>query len=305
VERILIMRGGALGDFIVTLPACRLIREKWPKAHITYLGNPRFGALGVERFYFDEVGTLEGMGMARLFTKGDEMDAKWQEFFAGFQLIISYLYDPEEYFHQKLAACTKAQVVRGTPQVVIAPAARHFMEPLAVLGLASNNYESEIQTLEDEMEPTMELVAGIGRKVLAFHPGSGSPRKNWPVEKWRVFLDLAQAQGFSLFMVLGEAERDRRVELRGLSQRVAEGWELPHLAAVLSQCAAFVGNDSGIAHLAAAVGTRTLTFFGPSESVFWAPQGQHVRVLEGGPDWEGFTPEQAMQTLADLCQWRG
>ena len=64
---------------------------------------------------------------------------------------------------------------------------------------------------------------------------------------------------------------------------LAHNLPLPELAAVLSRCRLFLGHDSGVSHLVAAVGTPCVLLFGPTDPAMWAPPGDHVRVLRRGP----------------------
>jgi ADP-heptose:LPS heptosyltransferase len=126
-------------------------------------------------------------------------------------------------------------------------------------------------------------------RVAAIHPGSGSEKKNWPVAKFaalaRWFVDELAMQ---LVVVHGEADERaatgliERLESRAVT--VAHGLKLPELAAVLERCGLFVGNDSGITHIAAAVGAPTIALFGPASTPVWAPTGERVRVIEFGGD---------------------
>ncbi len=112
---------------------------------------------------------------------------------------------------------------------------------------------------------------------VAVHPGSGSPRKNWPADRFEA-LARELAQGAPWLLVHGPAEA---------AQRPAEGavaalnLPLRVLARVLSAAGVYVGNDSGVSHLAAAAGAPTLVLFGPTDPALWAPVGPRVRVLRG------------------------
>ena len=84
----------------------------------------------------------------------------------------------------------------------------------------------------------------------------------------------------SLLFVGGEADADRLQALRKPGEKVAMSLPLPELAAVLAKCAAFLGHDSGISHLAAATGVPTMALFGPTEPAVWAPLGEKVSVIQ-------------------------
>jgi len=80
----------------------------------------------------------------------------------------------------------------------------------------------------------------------------------------------------------------------------AAGLSLPHLAALLSQCCFYVGNDSGVSHLAAALGVPTATIFGPTDPAIWKPLGRHVAAIQpaNGAAWP--TPEDVLTALRRL-----
>ena len=93
---------------------------------------------------------------------------------------------------------------------------------------------------------------------------------------------LRARAGATLLIVGGEADGKQLASLRAnFSERVcfAENLDLPRLAAVLQRTATFLGHDSGISHIAAAVGTPALLLFGPSDPAVWAPVNGNVRVL--------------------------
>ena len=122
--------------------------------------------------------------------------------------------------------------------------------------------------------------------VLALHPGSGSERKNWPIENWiELAKTLLNAKVLfrTIIFVSGEADEKEMTRLRTLFKdepqvRFAHGLPLPQLAALLEQ-STFIGHDSGISHLAAAAGARCFLLFGPTDPKVWAPQNTNARVL--------------------------
>src|SRR5205807_8879566 len=107
--------------------------------------------------------------------------------------------------------------------------------------------------------------------VVAFHSGSGSEAKNWPLENWIQLGDqLLNRKDFtgSLLIVSGEADQDRSQQLASIWKRprvrFATNQPLPDLAAILENTM-FLGHDSGISHLAAAAGANCLLLFGPTD----------------------------------------
>ena len=93
--RILVIRGGAIGDFILTLPAIKLLREEFPDAHLEILGYQHIIALADGRFYADATRSIEYGAMAGFFVPQSELEPELSEYFASFHQIISYLFDPE------------------------------------------------------------------------------------------------------------------------------------------------------------------------------------------------------------------
>jgi heptosyltransferase-2 len=153
------------------------------------------------------------------------------------------------------------------------------------LGLSLPSPAAELFPTADDRFVVNGLLDQTGR-TIAFHPGSGSETKNWPIENWISLGDAALAKDFPLIIVAGEADTRRTQRLKmawkGRAVRFAANLPLPHLAALLERCS-FVGHDSGISHIAAAVGARCLLLFGPTDPAFWAPAYKSVSVL-GAPE---------------------
>src|SRR5204863_4359980 len=123
-----------------------------------------------------------------------------------------------------------------------------------------------------------------GTLFLAAHPGSGSPEKNWPEEKWRELLvKLGGISRVRLVLVGGEAEEDRLArlfsELSKEQLELVHNQPLPQLASRLAACDGFIGHDSGITHLAAAMGTPVIALWGRSAFPVWRPCGSKVMVI--------------------------
>ena len=96
--RILVIRGGAIGDFILTLPALRLLRENFPAAHLEILGYKHIVSVAEGRYYVDAARSIEYAGLARFFMPNVERDPELVEYFGSFQQVVSYLYDPDGFF---------------------------------------------------------------------------------------------------------------------------------------------------------------------------------------------------------------
>jgi len=283
VNRILVIRGGAIGDFVLTLPAIKLLRDRFPDAHLEILGFKHIAALAEQRFHADAVRSIESATLARFFAKDAELPDELARYFAGFDLILSYLFDPDGVFEANVKKGAAGMFIAGPSRLNEKEhAALQLARPLASLGLSLSSPAAQLFPTESDRDAIKSLLDDSG-DTIAFHPGSGSESKNWPIENWIKLGDVLLAEGFRLLIVAGEADATRTQQLKdvwnGKRVRFAENLPLPHLAALLEH-RAFVGHDSGISHIAAAVGARCLLLFGRTDPSIWAPGGEHVTVLQ-------------------------
>ncbi len=110
---------------------------------------------------------------------------------------------------------------------------------------------------------------------MVIHPGSGGAGKNWPLERFVAVARTLESQGRSVHWSIGPAEREAGMDAPGVK---LDTGALVELAGALAAARLYIGNDSGITHLAAAVGCPTVAVFGPTEPAVWAPRGGHVWV---------------------------
>jgi ADP-heptose:LPS heptosyltransferase len=285
--RILVIRGGAIGDFILTLPAIRLLREAFPSAHLEILGYKHIIALAEGRTYADSTRSIEYGAMAGFFVPGAELASDLADYFASFQQIVSYLYDPSGFFEGNLRRVGAKNILRAFSTIDDSEhAARQLARPLQRLALYLDDHAAAIHPSPEDHAVADRFFHGAKRPLIAVHPGSGSARKNWPVEKWSaVAAALRKRKPEPQFVLVG-GEADE-VQLAGFARGtptgpllVARHLPLTHLAAVLQRCQFFLGHDSGISHLAAAVGAPSLLLFGPTDTAIWAPANSSTTILE-------------------------
>src|SRR6266540_3579131 len=215
MNRILVIRGGAIGDFILTLPALKALREAYPDAHIEILGYKHIAALAENRFYAQVVRSIEYGLLSGFFATNSELSAELAGYFANFDLIISYLYDPDCIFENNLRRCGVENLLCGPAKIV---------------------------------ETGGHAARQLSRPIIAIHPGSGSKEKNWPPENWiELFSSNGQFSGakdepgymgkqLSLVVVSGEADQAQTAKLendwKDRDVRFAKNLPLPQLAAV-------------------------------------------------------------------------
>jgi heptosyltransferase-2 len=149
--RILVIRGGAIGDFILTLPALKLIREAFPAAHLEILGYKHIIALAERRFYADATRSIEYSAMAGFFIPGSELAPDLAEYFASFQQIVSYLYDPSGFFEANLRRAGAKRILRAYERLDdTAHAAHQLARPLQSLALFLEDPAATVVLSEDD-----------------------------------------------------------------------------------------------------------------------------------------------------------
>ena len=297
--KILVIRGGALGDFVLTLPALRLVRETLPAAHIEVLGYRPIVDLAVLAGYADSARSIEYSAMAGFFAPGSRLDEELEAYFASFSVVVSYLFDPDGFFRGNLERAGVKTIIQG-PHRVVEPgihAARQLAEPLGGLAMFLDDGGAAAEIRGSDVKE---------RELIAWHPGSGSPTKNWPVECWvRVFERMGLRH---LALVTGEAETERCGEIEqalraaGISFDPWRGLGLDELADRLRSVSLFFGHDSGVSHLAAACGAPCVLVFGPTDPEVWAPQNEGVGVARA-PD--GDLAKLEPEAVAELVKGSG
>jgi heptosyltransferase-2 len=279
--KILVIRGGAIGDFILTLPAIAAIRRQFPESHLEVLGYPHIVQLAQAGGLVDRVQSIEARALAGFFARHGSLEPGLADYFSEFDIIVSYLYDPDDIFRTNIGRCSTAQFLVGPyrpNERERLHATKVYLQPLERLAIFEADHlpRLRIGTPEVKRDAT---------RTVALHPGSGSEKKNWPEEKWADLLQhLVGSTDFNLLLVGGEAEGERLQRLAAAlpptHTRVAQSVPLAELARLLQECDVFVGHDSGISHLAAAVGLPGIVLWGNSVEAVWRPPHEEITVLK-------------------------
>ena len=299
----MIIRGGALGDFLLTLPAIDAIRRQHTEAMITLVTRPAYGSLMQASGWVDDVRNLESAAMAALFGPGALPD-ELRNWLSEFDEVFAWTTDADAFVAQHFnEACRGIWLI---------------LNPVM---LASGNHASDqlASGLPFAYEPFAQLrpCAPTKEFTLAIHLGSGSASKNWPVEKWLQLVDrLSKEEGHlapqKLLIIAGEADAaatSKFIEgltnlndsLRGkmpLLLERAENLPLAELSHLLARCHFYVGHDTGVSHLAAICGVPSLWLFGPTDPSIWLPRAPHVQyVTSPTPDIQQLPLETVFQAL--------
>jgi heptosyltransferase-3 len=287
MNRILVVRGAAIGDFVLTLPAIKLLRDAFPQAHIEILGYRHIIALAERRFYADAIRSIESGTLATFFARDAALPVELSEYFGSFDLILSYLFDPDRIFHDNLKRCGIKAFITGPSKLGgHEHAALQLARPLQQIGLHLKHPAARIYPTDADREFARNFIGNFTKPFIALHPGSGSKTKNWPIEKWKKLADHLFSSGRTVLVIGGEADEERLGVLetawKDKPVRFVTNLVLPHLAA-LFETSLFIGHDSGISHIAAAAGAKSILLFGPTDPAVWAPANENVLVLRA-PD---------------------
>lgn len=293
MRKILVLRGGALGDFIVTLPTLALLRRQWPESRIELVGNPMAAELGRREGLIDAVHSQHEARWSTL-DGGAEINPEFSRWLAEFDLVLSFWPDPEGELGRFFPQRQGQTFLQGAPWPQRAPAAAHYAETLSRLGIAV--------TAEDRFYRLKRVDVPLranARQRVAIHPGSGSPRKNWPIVRWQALAEwLAAERETELVFVAGAAEEgvNSVAELARFGS-IARDLPLVELAARLGECELFLGHDSGVSHLAAACGVTCVLLFGPTDPAMWAPPTPQVHVIRAGLEMESISVAEVQRVV--------
>jgi heptosyltransferase III len=276
---VLVLRPGALGDTLLAVPALRALRAAWPGAKLSLAAHAgaarllaRLGEVDVG-WAFDDPG-LVWLWRAGAVPAGD----------GGPDAVVAWLSDPERSLARRLAGLGVGRVLvaPSRPADEVTHCARFLADALAPL--LGGRPDLDARPLAVEPVRSADVLV---------HPGSGAARKNWPGLGQTV--RLLRAAGVPVRLVVGEADAEAAAAVDAACGGAIERLECPaleRLAAELAGCRAYLGNDSGVSHLAGLVGAHTLALFGPTPAGVWRPLGPAVQVLPFGA-----TP----QAVASAC----
>lgn len=278
---------GAMGDVLLSLPCLRRIAVDGP---LHFAGRPDVGMLLREACVAAET---SASGAARYAPLSDgRADGDLRAFLARFDRAVVFTVDTASPLVQALRGAVPA-----TTAVAVVPpqgsglSAAAFRASQCGAGEVPGGPLLPLPALHRDLAAGMLSRAGYDRSrpVLAVHPGSGGEAKRWPFERFLAVIELL-VQRFDPFLLLlsgpaeDEALKDRLdAFVRGRSAAVhyADA-DLVAVAALLSHADLYLGNDSGVTHLAAAVGAPVLALFGPTDRSVWGPQGAETAVLAAG-----------------------
>lgn len=276
----LLVRAGALGDVLLLRPAVFALKRAGFRVVLMAPAHSGAALLGPGPSEVNGLISWDRADVAHLMSDEDVASpSSLRRELGAFDLAIAYTRN--QALARNLAKLVPSVIAWDpTPPAGGFHAARCFAEPLARLGLDVAQDPPPASPTDAERREADAVAARLSPAFLAIHPGSGSPSKNWPGPSFRALADRL-AGDRAWLLVEGPADR-AAVESLGGGALVAR--ELPPrvLGSLLSRSGIFVGNDSGVSHLAAAFGAPVVALFGPTDPSIWRPLGTRVRALRSG-----------------------
>jgi len=302
---ILVIRTEAIGDTIVMSVVYQALRRHYPQAYIEALGPVERLRLINTPSLIDRITSMDSLDFSVLYIENAQLSQHLVAYFQCFEIILLYSFDPKDIFTKNLRKISAKQVYRFDPfppQGSKTHITTYLLKTLEILGIYEERVlpEIAIPKTENQFSHPKEF-------RVAIHPGSGSPKKNWDAANFaELCVRVANTHHAKIVLIAGPSEKESVQIIRNTmldsSLIILENIPLPTIAEELRRCRVYVGNDSGISHLAAAVGVPTIAIFGPSSPHVWKPPGKHVVVLQVDtrPYCVGVSVEQVFDEVAQI-----
>lgn len=322
--RALIIQPGAIGDCILTLPLVHYLKESLGIGSIDLLAHVSYVDFYPNRTAVDCVRSLETVPLHKLFVAADDFQLKDKDplmrAFADYEWIVSFLGASNRDFEANL---TYSVYSSHSADVLTLPLLPPPECQLHVADYYIDTFLTEYERAEGRASPfdpsqvlirpgpadrangqqlLSQLGVSLSEPLLVMHPGSGGASKCWCLENYLAIAEQAARRGGSVLFLLGPAELERldpsAIQRIGATAPILPEHTLTEVMCVLECAQAYLGNDSGISHLAGAMGLRTVVMFGETNPEVYCPIGPCVQTFCGEP--EDFTRQASPQLQADV-----
>jgi len=300
----LILQPGAIGDCILTLPLAAFMKKELRLGRVDILGHTEYIGIFPGRTCVDSIRSIDLVEMHRLFVESETFELADNDtllnVFAEYAWIVTFLGEPGSSFEQNLifaVNCTRSAEVITLPLKPPKDSSGHITDfyirrfiTQSGMFLEPNQTQSDcflINHNETDVSVGRRLLAVLGideaTKPVVIQPGGGNSKKCWHLENFLAVARELLERGLSVIFLLGPAElerfsKDAIKSIRTVANSVTN-LSLTEVLALLSCAHGFVGNDSGITHLAAGLGIKTVALFGPGDPTVYKPVGPAVTVL--------------------------
>lgn len=294
MKNLLGFRLGGLGDLLVVFPSIYLLRRKLSPCSISLVCRKEYGMLLRETGVVDEVIPEDDRSLGPFFSDALNFEKEIKEYLQKFDLIIGWMQKKSALNIVQPWISSKGKIVR------LFVYDNHSQEPISKyffrktkewikdedkkslkyseflrLPLSLTQKQEGIKLLENQSSSRKE-------KIVVVHPGSGSREKCWPLAHFLTIAQRLHQRNIKGVMVTGMAEEWVEEEMK--KSALPKNWvwlqnpPLLKLAGLLSKVSFYLGNDSGITHLAAACGTEGLALFRKDLEASWKPYGRMTTI---------------------------
>ncbi len=283
--RIIAIRGGGLGDIILTIPSFLALKKISSEF---YLSVPfQWGSLFEG---FSDVIPIEG----RLISSIWDGSSDFIDFLGRFDIAFTWHWDKEGVFIRNLSKVARKVIVGK-----IKPARMHYS---LTLFSALHEIDRKIKFPEIVRLPNLSHWEHGNKSEIIIHPGSGSIKKVWPIENFLFLIERLLSENKKVKVILGESE-DRKEffvfsNLKGVD--VKRALSLKEVINELLKGILYIGNDSGISHLSALLGIPTIVIFKETDPEVWAPKGERVYVISTYPEKEWIKKEEVLEFVREI-----
>lgn len=287
---ILICHPGALGDVLLAVPAIRSLRRRYPQHETVLMAPAAVSRLLWECGLIDEWISLEGQACLGLFSNPFSISEELQSWVNRCDLVVVWAEDTDGALRSLFQELGVGQVQIQSP---FSPAlrARHqsnrFLETLGETAediLPEGTVHVPLHLLERGQDYLEAMKILRNQPLVLVHPGSGSVHKCLEPRRVAWLIEQLRLEELYPLVLEGPADRDavdRALQFVRKPPFVLRDLNLSQLAGVLAQVMVYIGHDSGVTHLAALLGIKTIALFGPTDHHRWAPHGSHVTILRG------------------------
>ncbi|MHB8595632.1 MAG: glycosyltransferase family 9 protein [Ktedonobacteraceae bacterium] len=310
--RIIIIRPGAIGDTLLTLPAIEKLRKHYEdpehpvypeRPHITFVGNAAVLPLLLASGLVDETYNYDEVRWSALFATNGIRNAALRDMLRQADRVICLLRDPDGIVMRNLSAAgvNRITIAPGRPEEGKGPHEASYLA--STMGVRF--FEDERFTLRLNVPPLNVPPQKPGqRRAVAIHPGSGGAQKCWPPASFAAVISRLWQRGTPITLLSGPADVQRLQEvlqhlpadINSKTLTILDNLPLLEVARHLLSCSRYLGNDAGITHLAAMLGIPTLALFGPSNPAIWHPIGRYVEVISD-PDLEHLSVHSVIERI--------
>ena len=282
---------GGLGDVLLAVPAMTRLRTRFPKHRLVLCAEDQAAKLLLACRIIDAWTSVRGRACADLFAGADSVTGQVQTWLEDCDLAIGWMEDRDGKLSETLKAVGVREVIVRSPFSTAIQTTHQRDRFLEAIKEAPSDGEGDV--LLAVTEPLLHLGraclegAGLsGQPLVIIHPGSGSVHKCVAPEVLATIVVALQISGATPVILEGPADRvpvERLLQSCVNPPIILKVLDLLTVAGVLAQAQLFVGQDSGVTHMAGLMGVRTVALFGPTDPARWAPRGTHVTVMQGAP----------------------